>query len=111
MAHRRGLTERQWFIGLLVTSGLLILFTFRGCILPTGIGPKSPPASKVSSTPAPAATAGKPGTTSEYEVQSGDTLSKIAQKFKTTAEAIAQANGITTTTTLRVGQKLKIPGQ
>lgn len=105
---RRGLSERQWFIGLLVVSGLLVLFTFRGCILPSGVGPKSPPAVQVSpqATPSAGAVAG-----SEYTVEAGDTLSEIAQKTSTTVDALAQANGIDLNqrVILRVGQKLKIP--
>jgi nucleoid-associated protein YgaU len=105
---KRGLSERQWFTGLLVASGLLMLFTFRGCILPSGIGPKSPPAAKVSpqATPSTAPAAG-----GEYTVQSGDTLSEIASKTGTTVEALTEANDITTSTVLRAGQKLKVPQQ
>lgn len=44
-----------------------------------------------------------------YRVQSGDTLSAIAAQFGTTSRAIADLNGITVTTTLRIGQVLKIP--
>ncbi len=43
-----------------------------------------------------------------YSVQSGDTLSKIADKFKVSVKAIQSANNLTTTR-IRVGQKLKIP--
>lgn len=105
---KRGLSERQWFIGLLVVSGLLLLFTFRGCILPSGVGPKSPPAVQVSpqATPSAAPVAG-----GEYTVEAGDTLSEIAQKTGTTVEALAAANDINLDQRiiLRVGQKLKIP--
>ncbi len=43
-----------------------------------------------------------------YSVQSGDTLIKIADKFKVTVRAIRSANNLTTDR-IRVGQKLKIP--
>jgi len=43
-----------------------------------------------------------------YSVQSGDTLSKISEKFKVSVKAIQSANNLTTTR-IRVGQKLKIP--
>lgn len=105
----RGLTERQWFIGLLVASGLLLLFTFRGCILPSGVGPKSKPSPKPSptatATPAPSQTA------TEYTVQAGDTLSKIAGRHGVTLEALAQANNIDLhkPVILHVGDKLRIP--
>lgn len=44
-----------------------------------------------------------------YTVKSGDTLSAIASQFGTTSRAIADLNGIKVSTTLRIGQKLKIP--
>ena len=44
-----------------------------------------------------------------YTVKSGDTLSAIAAKFGTTSRAIADFNGITVSTTLHIGQVLKIP--
>lgn len=43
-----------------------------------------------------------------YTVQSGDTLSKIAVKYKTTWQRIAQDNNIKTPSLIRVGQKLWI---
>lgn len=102
----RGLSERQWFISLLVASGLLLLITFRGCILPSGVGPKSKP----NPTPTPTGQATPtPVSAAEYTVVSGDTLSGIAQKNGVTLEALLQANGLTTASRLQVGQKLKIP--
>jgi LysM repeat protein len=43
-----------------------------------------------------------------YTVQSGDNLTKIAEKFKTTVRALRSANNLTTDQ-IKVGQKLKIP--
>lgn len=105
---QRGLSERQWFIGLLVVSGLLLLLTFRGCILPSGIGPKSPPAAQVTPAVTPSAVSAPGG---EYTVAAGDTLSEIAQKTGTTVDALAAANDINLNqrVILRVGQQLKIP--
>ena len=45
-----------------------------------------------------------------YTVQSGDNLAVIAERFDTTAEAIAQASGIGDPTRLEIGQVLTIPG-
>jgi LysM repeat protein len=56
-------------------------------------------------TETPAATAG-PQT---YEVASGDTLFDIAAEFGVSAEALAEANGITDPTLLQIGQVLTIP--
>ncbi|MDZ4278465.1 MAG: LysM peptidoglycan-binding domain-containing protein [Dehalococcoidia bacterium] len=45
-----------------------------------------------------------------YVVEAGDSLAAIAEQFGTTAEAIAEANGIADPTALEVGQELVIPG-
>lgn len=44
-----------------------------------------------------------------YTVRTGDTLFKIAQRFGTTVERIAQANNISNTNLISVGQVLTIP--
>ena len=44
-----------------------------------------------------------------YIVQKGDTLWKIAKKFKTTVDSITRVNGIEDTSKIDVGQKLYIP--
>jgi membrane-bound lytic murein transglycosylase D len=46
-----------------------------------------------------------------HSVRSGDTLGAIARRYRTTAEAIMRLNGIRNPKTLRIGQKLKIPGK
>ena len=45
-----------------------------------------------------------------YRVRSGDTLEKIARRNGTTVKRLCQLNGISATSTLRVGQKLKVSG-
>ncbi|GAB4504285.1 MAG: hypothetical protein Fur0043_12790 [Anaerolineales bacterium] len=45
-----------------------------------------------------------------YIVQQGDTLSKIADQFGVTVEALVQANGLHDPSTIFVGQSLVIPG-
>lgn len=42
-------------------------------------------------------------------VQSGDTLSGIAEKYKTTYQKLAEYNGIKNPNVINVGQKIKIP--
>lgn len=44
-----------------------------------------------------------------YQVQSGDTLSKIAEKFNITIEALAAYNNIENTDNIQVGAILRIP--
>ncbi len=44
-----------------------------------------------------------------YQVQSGDTLSKIAEKFNITIEALAAYNNIENTDSIQVGAILRIP--
>ena len=59
--------------------------------------------------PAPPAPPPPTGTTT-YTVQPGDTLYRIALRFGTTAQAIAQLNNITNINLIYVGQVLRIPG-
>jgi len=70
------------------------------------------PATPCPPTPAPTeAPTDTPAPTGEttYVVQRGDNLFRIAQRYGTTWEAIAQANGITDVTQVAVGQELVIP--
>jgi LysM repeat protein len=46
-----------------------------------------------------------------YTVVKGDTLTKIAHRFRTTTSAIMAENGITHPTKLTIGKKLRIPSE
>ncbi len=46
-----------------------------------------------------------------YTIEKGDTLVKIAHKFKTTPSAIMAENSISDPTKLTIGKKLKIPSK
>lgn len=48
-------------------------------------------------------------TSETYIVRLGDTLTSIAQRFNTTAFALAQSNGISDPSMIRVGQVLQVP--
>ncbi|WP_028587520.1 LysM peptidoglycan-binding domain-containing protein [Desulfocurvus vexinensis] len=48
---------------------------------------------------------------SNYVIQSGDSLWSVAKKYNTTPDNLAAANGISTKTTLKIGQRLYIPDQ
>jgi LysM repeat protein len=66
------------------------------------------------STSAPASTPGAADTSPSggeqtYKVKSGDTLTSIAKHFHVTIKAIQSANHLTTTS-IKVGQSLKVPG-
>jgi murein DD-endopeptidase MepM/ murein hydrolase activator NlpD len=50
------------------------------------------------------------GVLSEYAVVRGDSFYGIARQFGTTVDAIRQANGLSESYVLKVGDKLKIPG-
>lgn len=67
------------------------------------LGGSAPAAPATPSTPA--ASTGE----TVHTVQRGETLSGIAKKYGTTYQKIAQLNGITNPSLIRVGQKLKIP--
>ncbi|MGQ9833374.1 MAG: LysM peptidoglycan-binding domain-containing protein [Candidatus Villigracilaceae bacterium] len=66
-------------------------------------------------TPQPAPQFGGGGGGSEggqpYTVQAGDTLSKIAEQFGVTQEALIQANGLSDPSMLQIGQELVIPSE
>lgn len=50
-----------------------------------------------------------PGSDRTYVVESGDTLSAIAERFDTTVRAIVRANDIADPDVIDVGQELTIP--
>jgi peptidoglycan/xylan/chitin deacetylase (PgdA/CDA1 family) len=68
------------------------------------------PSETATATPSSAATVTPTPGEVTYVVQEGDTLFSIALQFGTTAEAIAEANGIVDPTQLQIGQVLIIPG-
>lgn len=70
-------------------------------------GPAKAVAKEPSSTPAPAAAT--KSNSVRYQVQSGDTLSEIAQRFGVRSGDIASANGIRGQDHILVGQYLTIP--
>ncbi len=56
------------------------------------------------------ATSSTTGGTTSYTVQSGDTLGSIAKRYGTTVQAIVSANNLANPDSIKVGQKLTIPG-
>jgi LysM repeat protein len=88
----------------------LALMTGVACRGEEGSPSRTDPAPTASSdptkTPRPESPAPTPVT---YEVQPGDTLSEIAQRFDTTAEAMAEANDIEDPDLIFPGDILRIP--
>jgi len=68
-----------------------------------------PPTPTAEPTPEPTATEAAPNFA--YRVRSGDTLGTIAERFGTSAQAIAKLNNLPNTQIVRVGQELLIPGE
>ena len=50
------------------------------------------------------------GSARSHRVRRGETITQVAKKYGVTASAVAKANGLRTTSHLRVGQTLRIPG-
>lgn len=70
--------------------------------------PTLPPSATLTPTGSPSATAAA-GAPVIYRVKAGDTLWTIATRYGITVSALAQANGLSTTAVLHVGQTLTIP--
>jgi LysM repeat protein len=86
----------------LVAVIVLIAITFQSGV----IGGSSKPAG----TPTPVATQTQ-AAFKTYRVKSGDTWSGIAVKFNTTTDVLQAANPSLSTTTLIVGEKIRVPRQ
>ncbi|MBS1105403.1 MAG: LysM peptidoglycan-binding protein [Deltaproteobacteria bacterium] len=54
--------------------------------------------------------AGPRGSASRHRIRRGDTLTKVAKTYGVSASALAKTNGLRTSSHLRVGQTLRIPG-
>ncbi|MFM8364431.1 MAG: LysM peptidoglycan-binding domain-containing protein [Verrucomicrobiota bacterium] len=70
--------------------------------------PAAPPVLEKAPEPAPAAAPVTEAASQTYTVVAGDTLRKIATKFKTSVEALEKANNLTATSIIRTGQVLVV---
>jgi LysM repeat protein len=70
--------------------------------------PAAPPVSEKAPEPPPAAAPATEVAAQTYTVVAGDTLRKIATKFKTSVEALEKANNLTATSIIRTGQVLVV---
>jgi LysM repeat protein len=89
--------QRKTLVGILIAAILFSVFPV--------YAQDATPTAPMSDQPAPQPTP------VEYTVRSGDSLTGIAQRFGTTARAIAVLNGIVNTNAIFVGQRLLIPPQ
>lgn len=117
MKTKRILWRRVWH----VIGVLLVAFGVAACTPPQSASPRPTAPTIIEITPAPTqdvdATATAyaelliptPTPAGLYVVQSGDTLSSLAEEFGTTVEELLAANGLTNPDALQVGQSLLIP--
>ncbi|MBI3702132.1 MAG: peptidoglycan DD-metalloendopeptidase family protein [Afipia sp.] len=87
-------------------NGPRVLSPGQQLIIPKRIAQAAPPA--MSS--APATRASGPMPSSNHVVNRGDTLNNIARRNHITVGQLAAANNMTTTTQLKIGQHIKVPG-
>lgn len=66
------------------------------------------PVNKVEINAAPPAATTRQASKKYHTVKSGDTLGHIAEKYDTNVDSICRMNGITSTTTLKIGLKLRV---
>ncbi len=103
-------TSARRAAGLLVGSALVLAACGRGGDGAEVAGTEVTAAPTTATTaPAPAATAPPTTTAVTYVVQSGDTLSVIANQFGVSTQALADFNAIADPNTLQIGQELAIP--
>lgn len=83
---------------------------------PIGTAAGAPPAPPAATAAPPAATATAAPTVIEHRVESGDTLSSIATRYRPEGKSLAnfmdeiqKANGITDPSTIRIGQTIRVP--
>ena len=107
--------ENLFRIGLQYGVSWVTLAQYNGLTNPNGIVAgqtiKIPPTTgqPPTSVPLPTATAMPPGSITYYDVQPGDNLFRIGQKFGVSWVQIAEANGLVNPNQIVVGQTLKIP--
>lgn len=83
-----------------------LIYVGQGLLIPVRV----PPLPTITPTPAVTNAPTQTVATDVYLVQVGDTLSQIARRYNTTVTTLAQLNGITNINSIRVGQRLQLPG-
>lgn len=107
------LNDTLWDIAVRFEVDINLLMEINGITNPNNIFVGQtltiPPPGSELPTPTPLPTDLRPGTRIVYVVQLGDTLTSIAARFNSTAEAIAQANKMKVTDRIGPGQRLIVP--
>jgi LysM repeat protein len=67
------------------------------------------PAPRAPVAPAVAQRPSQPPPRVAHQVSRGDTLARLARRYETTIRALQEANGLAGRTTIRVGQRLRVP--
>jgi LysM repeat protein len=104
IASRHGVSTQA----LLDANGLTwssIIYPGQALTLPGAASPAPPTAA--APPPAPPA----PPSAASYTVQSGDTISAIAQRHGTSTQAVLDANGLTRDAVIYPGQSIALPGE
>jgi LysM repeat protein len=118
--------KKAWIVGVIIGLHCLVvgsLMVIQGCGTPKP--PPAPPPTPVvmpppAPPPAPPAPIMKPVvkiepvpvemTTKSYTIKSGDSLSRVAQRFNVSMRDVMKLNKISDPNKVRVGQKLALPG-
>lgn len=101
---------RRWELALLVAAATGLVAVAAGCSddSPGSGAPTLPPIS-TTTTIAPSTTLNLVNQDRFYEVQQGDNLSRIADRYGITVEEIMTKNGIENPDSISVGQILELP--
>ena len=93
----------------LVAVIVVVVLTLQSGVLGGGAASETAVSPSPSASASAAGSTKAPSVTKVYVVKSGDTLSGIAAKFKTTVGDLEDLNPKINTTTLVVGTKIKVP--
>lgn len=111
MKRWKGMSAIGFLIALLMLSSCADQGAAAGARANRSVVPATAAATRMAARPSITITKAAPATgmTILHTVQNGENLYRIARKYGTSVQAIAQANGLTDVTLIMVGQKIAIP--
>ncbi|HTP11262.1 MAG TPA: LysM domain-containing protein, partial [Anaerolineae bacterium] len=109
MKRWKGLSAIGLLIALLMLSGCAHQGAAAGANPTRSVVPTTPVATRMVAQLTVTKSGPATGMSIIHTVQEGENLYRIARKYGTSVQAIAQANGITDVTVITVGQKIAIP--